>query len=88
MTDEDKLIEARRHVAALKAFYIHLIVFACVMTGLAGINAATKSDWWVHWPLFGWGIGIVGHAIGVFAPLNLFGQDWEERKINEHIAKK
>lgn len=57
------------------------------MLGLLGINMATKSDWWVQWPLLGWGLGILGHAIGVFMPINYVGRDWEERKIKERLAK-
>lgn len=87
MEDDAKIDAARQHVAALKGFYIHLIVFVCVLSGLAGINVATRSEWWVQWPLFGWGLGILGHAIGVFVPFRLFGPDWEERKIKERLAK-
>ena len=86
MTDDAGLIEARRHVAALKGFYIHLIIFACVMSGLVGLDVATGAGWWVQWPLLGWGVGIVGHAVSVYSPFSLFGRDWEERKIKQHLA--
>ena len=79
--------EAKRHVAALKGFYIHLVVFACVMLGLLVINVTTRDDWWVQWPLLGWGIGILGHAAGVFTPAHRVGRDWEARKIKERLAK-
>lgn len=85
--DDKKYAEAKRQVAALKGFYIHLFVFVCVMLGLLGINMATKSEWWVQWPLLGWGLGIVGHAISVFMPNHHVGRDWEERKIKERLAK-
>ncbi len=87
MTDDIALREAKQHVAALKGFYIHLVVFVCVMSGLLVINLATGSDWWVQWPLLGWGIGVIGHAIGVFSPFRHVGKDWEQRKIKEHLAK-
>lgn len=85
--DEKKYAEAKRQVAALKGFYIHLFVFVCVMLGLLGINVATKSEWWVQWPLLGWGLGLAGHAVGVFMPTKHVGRDWEERKIKERLAK-
>ena len=85
--DDKKYAEAKRQVAALKGFYVHLFVFVCVMLGLLGINVATKSEWWVQWPFLGWGLGILGHAIGVFMPINRVGRDWEERKIKERLAK-
>ena len=86
MSKEKTLIEAKRHVAALKGFYIHLIVFLCVSAGLIAVNMATKTDWWAQWPLLGWGVGVLGHAVGVFSPVSLFGKDWEERKIRQHMA--
>ena len=88
MSDEKNLIEAKRHVVALKGFYIHLIVFICVNAGLVANNWATKTDWWAHWPLLAWGVGVLGHAVGVFSPVNLFGKDWEDRKIRQHLAEK
>ncbi len=87
MSNEKTLIEAKRHVAALKGFYIHLIVFLCVSAGLIAVNMATKTDWWAQWPLLGWGVGVLGHAVGVFSPVSLFGKDWEERKIKQHMTR-
>jgi hypothetical protein len=87
MSQDPRYLKARAHVAAVKGFYIHLLVYVCVISGLIAINLATKSDWWVQWPLLGWGIGIIGHAIGVFMPFQLFSRDWEERKIKEQLAK-
>ena len=87
MINDPKYIEAKRQVDAMKGFYIHLLVFVCVMSGLVGINVLTKTDWWVQWPLLGWGVGILGHGIGVFMPIQLFGREWEERKIKERMEK-
>jgi hypothetical protein len=86
--EDPRLHEARRYVAALRGFYIHAVVFALVMGVLLAINAVSKSDWWVHWALIGWGIGLIGHAIGVFAPVSLFGRSWEERKIRERMQRR
>ena len=87
MEDDLKLREAKQHVAALKGFYIHAAIFALVLTGLLIINLATGSPWWVQWPLLGWGIGILGHAVAVFTPLQVFGKEWEDRKIKERLDK-
>lgn len=88
MTDDAvQLQRARRQVAALKGFYIHLFVFVCVMIGLFAINAVTATAWWAHWPLLGWGVGVVGHAIAIRSPAPRFAKDWEERKIREQLAK-
>lgn len=88
MTDDVvELQRARRHVAALKGFYIHLFIFVCVMTGLFVINVATGTEWWAQWPLLGWGVGVVGHAVAIRAPVPQVAKDWEERKIREQLAK-
>lgn len=86
MTSDPKYIEAKRYVEAVKSFYIHLCIFICVMTGLIAVNVLTKTEWWVQWPLLGWGLGLAGHAIGVFLPVRIFGREWEERKIQQRMA--
>ena len=64
--DNAKLARARRRVAAIKGFYVHLLVFALVLAGLFAINAVSGGPWWVLWVLFGWGIGVVAHGLAVF----------------------
>lgn len=86
-TSDDAKQEAIRHVHALKGFYIHLLIFCIVITGLAAINILSQSGWWVQWPLLGWGLGIIGHALGVFGPVRLFGASWEERKVRERLNR-
>ena len=83
----DKLAKARRQVAALKGFYIHLFVFAAVIVGLTIINAATGGVWWVQWVFLGWGIGVLAHAAFVFVGGSRFVADWEQRKTRELIDK-
>ena len=87
MDDDPKLLAAKQHVAALKGFYIHAAIFALVMAGLLIANLVAGGPWWVQWPLLGWGIGLLGHAIAVFAPVQVFGKEWEERKIKEMMDK-
>ncbi len=89
MTDDPRYIKAKREVAARKGFYIHALVYACVISGLIGLNMVLpKSGWWAHWPAIGWGLGLFLHGIAVFAPPRLFDQDWEERKIKERLERK
>ncbi len=86
MTDDPKFLEAKQHVQALRGFYIHGIVFLCVMALLLGLNSLTRAAWWAHWPLLGWGLGLLIHGVTVFTPFRLFGRDWEQRKIAERLA--
>lgn len=54
---------------------------------MAVINYYTNgwSYAWFLWAAFGWGIGIVFHAVGVFQWNPFFNKDWEERKIKEFM---
>jgi steroid 5-alpha reductase family enzyme len=81
--DRARVAEATRRVAALKGFYVHLAVFALVLAALFVINTATGDSWWVQWVLFGWGIGVVAHALAVFGRTPEAVASWEKRKIKE-----
>ena len=85
--DEAKLARARRRVAALKGFYIHLSVFVLVMAGLAVINLLTGPPWWMLWALFGCGIGVLAHGLAVSARTSRAIADWEERKTQQFMRE-
>ena len=82
-----KLVGAKRQVAALKGFYIHLFIFTVVILGLTLINIFSGRPWWIVWVLAGWGIGVVAHAIAVFGHTSKRISDWEERKIREFMDR-
>lgn len=88
-TKETKYEKAKERVQALRGFYIHLIVYVTVNLFLFLLNIITSPDvLWFYWPLLGWGIALVAHALSVFRGSDrLFGDDWEERKIGELIEK-
>ena len=49
------------------AFVIHFAAYLAVNILLIVINlATTPGKYWFYWPLLGWGVGIAGHAYGVF----------------------
>ena len=79
--------QARKHVEALKSFYVHAIAFVVVNVALIALNALVGGVWWFYWPLIGWGIGLGLHAFGVFGfgGGGPWGRDWEERKIQEMV---
>lgn len=79
---------AERRVAAIKGFYIHLVVFVAVIAGLLLINAASKNQgWWVHWVFLGWGLGVLAHGLAVMERTSKAVADWEARKVREIMAK-
>jgi len=86
--DEERLARARRRLAALKGFYIHLFVFAMVLAGLLMINWAAGGPWWVLWVLLGWGIGILAHTVTVFGRSSQAIADWEEKKLRQFMDER
>lgn len=85
---EKKYDRAKKRVKELKDFYHHLAIYIIVNIGLFILNMiSSPGHLWFYWPLFGWGIGIISHAISVFGFGRLFGKSWEERKIKEIMEK-
>jgi hypothetical protein len=83
--DRIKIARAKRRVAAMKGFYAHLLVFVLVLAGLFAINAASGGRWWILWVLFGWGIGVVAHALAVFGRTPQAIAEWEKRKVDQIV---
>jgi hypothetical protein len=83
--DEERLARAKRRLAALKGFYLHLFIFVLVLAGLTLVNAAVGGPWWVLWVLLGWGIGIVAHALAVLSQGSRAVAQWEERKLRQYL---
>ena len=81
MTEAQKLARAKRKVEAITGFYIHLGIFAVLLVGLLAINLATDSDWWVHWVLIGWGLGLALHALLAYGRMDDRITHWQLRKI-------
>ncbi|MCM4165723.1 MULTISPECIES: 2TM domain-containing protein [unclassified Arenibacter] len=86
---ENKYFRAKERVAAIKKFYMGLMSYFVFIGFLAALNYWT-DQWrypWFLWAAFGWGIGLVFHAIKVFGLSPFFGKNWEERKIKEYMEE-
>lgn len=83
MNEHEKLQRATRQVEAMMGFYIHLAVYILVIAGLVAVNAYGGARWWAQWPALGWGLGLLGHAWGVFGRKPRFFVDWQLRKIRK-----
>jgi fatty acid desaturase len=86
--DAARVAQARRRVAAIKGFYVHLLVFALVMAGLFAINVTSGGSWWVLWVVFGWGIGVAAHALAVFGRTPQVVANWEQRKVRQFVNER
>ena len=83
-TNEVKYQNAKKRVAGLREFIIHLTVYVIVNSGLFLLDLFTSpGSFWFFWPLIGWGIGLAMHALSIFRTRSWFGADWEEKKIQE-----
>jgi len=88
MDEQANYERARKRVEEIKGFYTHLAIYVLVNAGLFVINLVTDGgQYWFYFPLIGWGIGIVAHALSVFGSGWFWGPDWEERKIKEIMDK-
>ncbi|GBF19989.1 MULTISPECIES: 2TM domain-containing protein [Arenibacter] len=86
---ENKYFRAKERVGAIKKFYMSLISYFVFIGFLAALNYWT-DQWrypWFLWAAFGWGIGLVFHAVKVFGLNPFFGKNWEERKIKEYMQE-
>ena len=86
---ESKYIRAKERVDELKKFYANLSSYIMVISALALINYLTNEFryMWFLWAAFGWGIGLIFHALGTFNLNPFFGKRWEERKIKELMGE-
>ncbi len=77
---------ARRRLVAERGFYVHLMTYVAVISGLFLVNLITGSGrWWFIWPALGWGIGIAAHGLATFGLFGWMGRDWEDRRLKELI---
>jgi hypothetical protein len=67
MEENEAYKRAEKRVEDKLGFYTHAAVYVVVNIFLAVLNLLTSPDHkWFVWPLFGWGIGLLFHGVGVF----------------------
>jgi hypothetical protein len=87
VTENDPAMDrARERAKQLRDFYGHLMTYVVVCSLLVVIDLVANEAGetfmglnWAYWPIIGWGIAIVIHALSVFSPLS----GYEERKAQE-----
>lgn len=68
MEEQSVYNRARERAEAKQGFYVHLTIYAIVGALLVAIDvSASSGSSWAQWPLMGWGIGLLFHALSVFA---------------------
>ncbi|MGB6055316.1 MAG: 2TM domain-containing protein [Burkholderiaceae bacterium] len=87
MQNADRYRAAERHVERKLGFLIHLVVYVLVNAGLVTLNLLLQPQRpWSLGPLFGWGIGLLFHALAVF--LHAPGAAWKQRLIERELDKR
>ena len=86
---ENEYAQAKERVETLKGFYANLISYVAINLVLIVINlAVSPNTLWFYWVTIFWGVGLIFHAVDVFALRGrLLSQEWEERKIREVMKK-
>jgi len=87
MRHEEALRRARKRVKDIRSFYISASMYAIVIPTLWAFNLIGGGKIWAHWATIGWGIGLTVHGLSVFAGRSFFGSEWEEKKVEEIMAR-
>lgn len=80
---------ARRRVRMLQAWYIHGLVYVCVI-GVLWLVYGFASQSRFPWPLpptLGWGLGLAIHGLVVWLGTSRRSRDWEARKIEQYLRE-
>ncbi len=92
--DEERYFIAKKRVERIKGFYIHTFVYVFVnafIILLSYVHTQHSEKDFFNWDTFStalfWGIGLTAHGLSVFGRNLFFGENWEERKINEFMEK-
>jgi hypothetical protein len=83
LNEQEKLKRAKRQGGRNQGLLHPVFVFVVVMATLFVINLTMTNRWWVQWPFFGWGIGVLAHALAVFGHMPRVIHQWETRKIQQ-----
>ncbi|MFH1215785.1 MAG: 2TM domain-containing protein [Pseudomonadota bacterium] len=92
MSDQKMSAEEERailYVRDIKGFYTHIVAYLAVVGCLFALNFIRSAHhFWAIWPAIGWGIGVAIHGLSVFEVFNLFGADWEKRRVDKQLKRK
>lgn len=96
---EQSYIKAKKRVADIKSFYIHLIVYILVNIFISGIivygimsSGGSFKYAITHFGTYStalfWGIGLFFHWLGVFGFSSIgLGKNWEDKKIKQILEQ-
>ena len=81
MTEEQRQGAIRR-IRAKREFWLHFATYVAVNALLVVIWAMTSpSYFWPVWPMLGWGIGVVAHAVSVYVRPSAISEERIDREM-------
>lgn len=87
-TQEQLYLKAQKKAREIRSFYYNLMSYCVVIPILIAVNLIyTPEYYWFFFSMFGWGFGLLFHAMGAFDFMPFFGPKWEQRKLNELLEK-
>jgi len=87
LRQEEALRRARKRVKEMRGWYMSATMYAIIIPLLWAVNLFMGGKFWAHWATLGWGFGLTIHGLSVFAGRSFFGSEWEERKVDEIMAR-
>lgn len=85
MTEEQRQ-QAIGRIQAKRGFWRHFAVYLAVNAFLVIIWATTSDAYfWPIWPILGWGIAIVAHAVRVYGRPSEISEEQIEREIRDGL---
>jgi len=82
-TSKTSFEKAQARVTEIKEFYNHLAMYLLFVCIFISINLYNGGYFWAIFPIGGWGLGVLSHAMKTFRWNLFFSKDWERRKIDE-----
>lgn len=79
---------ARAEARRMREFMTHLGSFVAVGLFFLVLNLLTDPhSLWFYWPMLPWAIGLVIHGWKVLWNDRMFGDDWEERRVQAKLGR-
>ena len=84
---EQQRQQAIRRIQAKRGFWVHFAVYLAVNALLVLIWAVTSGGYfWPVWPMLGWGIGVVAHAVSVYVGPSEITEAQIDRELQGRIG--
>ncbi len=86
--ENSSYVRAVERVEKIKEFYKNVVSYCVFIPVLIIINLRFSPGFhWFWFPMAGWGIGLLFHALEAYGYNIVLGKDWEEKKIKELMDK-